>query len=516
LRTVIALIVCIALAAPMVGADPVPNKGIPNACESSPPGEPCKFVKTPPKVIPESYVVAGENRTYTGDWTHVGTLTIDGFVTFQTAKILEANTSGGIVVNAGGKLVLDTSTFTDAGSSPFTILAKPGSIVSLKSSAVVGGAGITIQTPSPIITGMTIQGIPGTALRLEGVSATMTGNTFRGNQLAVYQTGGVPRLVGNLFENNYECVHDFQTDPDIIGNTFAHCIIGIWHEQSHSTIKDNYMFEDAEPPSTGITVIDGNSPVIENNTITNFVNGIVIRNARAYVRNNTITDNVEAGILIDRNSMALDVTGNVVSRNGGDGIRLENASNIDLRRNTVTNNGGHGVLVKGAISGIVLDSITSSDNVGTGFRFESSNGIVGTRLTSLRNAFGVVLVASSGNLQGSNASENRASGFVIDSGSILVGSNLNCVRAIKNAQYGVLNYGGLDSATNGWYQGNVAAGVRTDELDSFVDARNSYWGSATGPRSPGNPTGTGDAAQGQVVFVPFAMAPPTATTCPVG
>lgn len=66
-----------------------------------------------------------------------------------------------------------------------------------------------------------------------------------------------------------------------------------------------------------------------------------------------------------------------------------------------------------------------------------------------------------------------------------------------------------------WFEGN-GVGLATDSNPSSPhEARGNYWGDPSGPAHPSNPAGTGDAATGFNVVLPFLAAPPPADHAPV-
>ncbi len=56
--------------------------------------------------------------------------------------------------------------------------------------------------------------------------------------------------------------------------------------------------------------------------------------------------------------------------------------------------------------------------------------------------------------------------------------------------------------------GNTTAGVTNANSATTVDARNSWWGSATGPTHPGNPGGTGNVVSDYVLYSPWLTQQP--------
>lgn len=364
-RPLTAVILALLLTAPLAAIDAKPNdptKGLANACERSGNKNPCEKAG----LIPDTTVGAGQSKTYSGQRTATGTVVVEagGTVVVQDAQITMTGSSGGFVAKAGGTLRILDSTLTESGGSVYTIIAEAGSILEIARSQITGGDGIIIATESSTFNNNTVQEIP-LALRLQNVSVLIEQSTFLNNTVAVNQTGGSPALSFNQFLGGQTCVRDWRTNPTINDNVFRGCHVGIWHEQSESTLVRNDMEDQAVPPGIGIAVIDTQSPVIEGNDIRNYGTGILIQNARAYVRNNTIHHNVADGIRVLSNSLTMDIQGNYIHHNGGNGITLSNVHDIPVWNNLIANNSGIGISVNGAVYGH-LQGNTIVDSGGRG------------------------------------------------------------------------------------------------------------------------------------------------------
>lgn len=76
------------------------------------------------------------------------------------------------------------------------------------------------------------------------------------------------------------------------------------------------------------------------------------------------------------------------------------------------------------------------------------------------------------------------------------------------------------TANNNNIQGNAIAGLQVDAggySPGLLNAKNNWWGSATGPTSPNNPGGSGDAVvdpSGVVDFFPYLTSPSTCAAVP--
>ena len=354
ITTIVSVAVVLSLLAPVGIAPPSSNgtpgqNGLDRACTVAVSQQPCARLG----VISGGVVAAGENVTYANrTYRSDGTVFVSpgARVTVDNATISFTAASRGFVVAPGGELLITASTLQEAdGGSEFGIDAQRASRFKLVGSSLLGGSGIRLATDDAEVHDDTIANIP-VALRNEYVNVTIYAVNFQNNTVSVNNTGGFPQLHNNTFQGGATCVRDWLSDPTIVYNTFRGCHVGIYHHRSESKLSFNDMSNDAYPPGGGIIVEDTMSPTIEGNEISNYGTGIIIRNARAYIRNNTIHDNVLDGILIENNSAPMDVQGNEVYDNGRIGIALFNVTDVPVTNNGVWGHGAQaGIFLNGAV-----------------------------------------------------------------------------------------------------------------------------------------------------------------------
>ncbi|HVL48334.1 MAG TPA: right-handed parallel beta-helix repeat-containing protein [Candidatus Thermoplasmatota archaeon] len=346
-----------------------------------------------PVPVNTTVVKRGEHAIWSNGsfrFQHTVTIEMGGRATLLDAAAEFAAGSGGFLVRSGGTLDVLRSTLDPAAGSAYRVLAEAGSTLVLANSTVTGGQGVRVETSKATVDDNTFQSIP-LALHLVGTSITVERNTFLANAVGVNQTGGFPVLRANRFEGGTYCVRDWLSDPTIDGNEMLGCSYGIWHERSESLLVNNRMIDKADPPGTGMAVVDTMSPVIRGNNISNWGTGILIRNARAYIRENTIHGNVLDGVRVERNSAPMDITSNHIYKNGRDGIHLSFVSKVPVTDNRVGSNGRHGLYAAFIASTEVRDN-TFSGNGGDGVRISPGNNLV---------------------LEGNMARSNAGTGFVI-------------------------------------------------------------------------------------------------------
>jgi parallel beta-helix repeat protein len=127
-----------------------------------------------------------------------------------------------------------------------------------------------------------------------------------------------------------------------------------------AVIDDNNVRDNVR---TGILLGPGSSASIINNTVENNVWGITVdENSSARIGfqvptvlglPNTIQNNTDTGILVERHSSAR-IIGATIRNNGGDGIQVERSSRADVADNNIEANAGNGISV-GWNSEVFLD-----------------------------------------------------------------------------------------------------------------------------------------------------------------
>lgn len=445
IRAPLVLLFALLLLAPAAAAPPPDNKGLERACERATAEKPCEHLR----IIPDTVVTTGTTRTYAnGTYQGEGTIEVQtgGAVVVDNATIRFHEGSGGFLVHAGGTLVVKQSRLEEAADgSSYVVDARPGSTLRLTGSEVDGGEGILLATEDAQVHTNVISNIP-VALRNQGVSVRIHHNAFHNNTVSVNNTGGFPTLDNNTFQGGAVCVRDWLSDPTIVYNTFRGCHTGIYHHRSESKLSFNDMENSAHPPGGGIVVEDTMSPTIEGNIIRNYGTGILIKNARAYIRNNTIQSNVLDGIHIDTNSAPMDIRGNDVSFNGRHGITLLNATNLPVFENDVQGNAEAGIFVNVAGSDIVVDTNRLSGN---------KHGIV------VANANGTTV-------QRNWINDTVSTAISIDAASVDVSLSRNHVRG---AAYGIYSHGErADLYYNAITDAAVGIRIHGDGTTLFGDA----------------------------------------------
>ncbi|WXG39360.1 MAG: NosD domain-containing protein [Candidatus Freyarchaeum deiterrae] len=229
------------------------------------------------------------------------------------------------------------------------------------------------------------------------------------------------------------------------------------------------------PDQQGLTVYTENT-WIENNTITQGYNGLILYNSQgSTILNNTATNNNLGFYLYQSSNNTL--SGNTATNNRW-GFYLVDSSNNTLSGNTANNNVHDGFQLENSLYNTVSDNI-ATNNTGEGFYLYSSlyNTLSGNIATN--NRWGFYLVDSSYNtLSGNTANKNGQDGFHLENGSY---NNLSGNIATNNTGQG---FSLVDSSNN-----NISGNTATNNYYGFYLLYNSNDNTLSGNTADNNDYG---------------------------
>ena len=236
-----------------------------------------------------------------------------------------------------------------------------------------------------------------------------------------------------------------------------------------------------------------------------------------------------AGIVLGAGTSGAHVVNNIIQNNIA-GLFLANASGGNaaiIQHNLFRNNtqpgpaGGHGIYADeftsgGAVVNVAINENTFTANTwGIGISNTGANAYSGLSIdgnTFDANSrgmyfFGIALTTISGNVI--TNSERYGIGFFDNVNTTLV--ECNTIKDNDERGVWVVGASGTDSGigiNDNNISGNTLAGLEVEagSYTGILNAVNNWWGSPTGPTSPANPGGTGDAVvdpDGVVDFTPF-------------
>ncbi len=237
------------------------------------------------------------------------------------------------------------------------------------------------------------------------------------------------------------------------------------------------------------------------------------------VLNNIVQNNI-SGIELDNDgTFQTKVQNNLIRNNNNPGPGSGNgvAVNFGLKNGLIDNNRFSGHANSSVFVASVLGLGSGDQNVTV-----SNNELVGG--TPERILFGSVSTGSiTGNVSIGSTATNGTLRLFGGNSNITIDCNLllSGQRGIRVDDIG-LGPNSAITAHNNNLQGNVVAGMQVDAgaySPGILNAESNWWGNPTGPTSPNNPGGTGDALidpDNAVDFFPFLLAPSTCTpdACP--
>lgn len=223
------------------------------------------------------------------------------------------------------------------------------------------------------------------------------------------------------------------------------------------------------------------------------------------VRNNIIQDNIVGiGLGSDNTTISgnLIVNNNVSGPAGGTGIYSDEfvaggaLTNVTITNNTISGNVNAGVVIGPSNSSLAASNITISSNI------MNENGTAVVLINTQNSTITLnEITASTGagiNLAGGN------NGIAITNNIIADGEAQGIL--INNTPFFPTAANANVTINNNSITGNAGAGleVAPGAYSGTLNAEDNWWGSASGPTNPGNPGGTGQAIIGaNIDFLPF-------------
>ncbi len=217
-------------------------------------------------------------------------------------------------------------------------------------------------------------------------TATLEGWSGNGSETAPYIITGYRFIAAeHMFRVSNSGVHYVFAGNSLDGISGIWCGIAII-DSSNGTIASNLVRRAA----VGIHVVHVENYVISGNEVwDNIMYGVVVEHASSnvVVSCNRVTGNPDGGIYIGNpygapSSMNLEIAGNNVSANGGDGIKVLEAFNCTISDNSISSQGVNGIAVGSGSVWIENNTVEACNNgvlVSAGNGTLVSNNLVGNR-----------------------------------------------------------------------------------------------------------------------------------------
>ena len=211
----------------------------------------------------------------------------------------------------------------------------------------------------------------------------------------------------------------------------------------------------------GVFLTDVKTSQLEKVTVSsNTGNGIVTQNSiRNTIKTCTATNNGGVGILLYENSDSNTLTGNTVTANTFEGMRIRYSSNNDILNNKLLNNTNAGINMEGSSFNTVTGN-TITGNKGDGLRvFESSGNII-TKNTVKFNAQGIRVATDSidNEITGNTVLNNSYNGVLLidtSNNNMVVGNTFD-----MNSNSGIrIVRSGENTVTGNYVRNNVQEGL---------------------------------------------------------
>jgi hypothetical protein len=200
-------------------------------------------------------------------------------------------------------------------------------------------------------------------------TAATTVHLGRGSSLASY---GPISIVGNagfdntIYPNNgVRSGNGSATNPYIIEGwsiTTARFQDGIHIEQTNVSFLIRNVYIHGQQDSNGIFLSKVGQGLVDNTTITNFLDGITIFLSNATIENSVISSNFQYGIgILDGENVSM--FNNTITLNTGDGIHSQSCirCHLNMTRNMVTSNLGSGIVLQSLSNAFIFKNGISSN-----------------------------------------------------------------------------------------------------------------------------------------------------------
>ncbi len=280
------------------------------------------------------------------------------------------------------------------------------------------GIGIEIYNSTAILDSDTISSNTGDAVKAVNSSISAYSLVVKNNPTGLYASSSNITLKGGTFSNNGYGMAVLNTTINVSSNDFSEEQYDIVLDNSSGVIYDNTM---SSSERAHIMCKNESSPDIYGNILISGDSGIYVSDSSPSIRDN------------------------IIGRNSGSGIQVQNSKGFHISSNKITDNGWAGVYLDHSAPVIENNSISSND-------------------------FGIAAFASDTLIKNNTISSNRWYGLSTVYSSITV-DNTNF---IKNKWYGLLSsYSRCDmknvTISNSTYQLYLTHDSRTYSINSSID-----------------------------------------------
>lgn len=175
----------------------------------------------------------------------------------------------------------------------------------------------------------------------------------------------------------------------------------------------------------------------------------------------------------------------------GDGVNVSDAVTVTLSRITATGSTQDGIDIEDSDT-VVIRNSSAVNNDDDGFEVDVLTSFQGSRNKAAGNAVGVRLEAESDDEDIGNVALTGLTVNANNYGIVLQQAQTSSNIAITDSDITGNSVWGIGVDENSSLDPDAGDADNTSSPDAVVDARRNYWGAASGPTHPTNPSGSGD------------------------
>ena len=217
------------------------------------------------------------------------------------------------------------------------------------------------------------------------------------------------------------------------------------------------------------------------------------------IRDSEANDNGDDGLDVDGSSegepvlnvTVSDFVGNGNGTGYGDGVNVANAQSVTLSGVTTNRNTQDGIDIEGSYTVIIRDA-SSNNNADDGFEIDVLTSFQGSGNEATGNEVGFRLEADSSSENLGNVSLRDLIASANDYGIYISEAQPSSNIAITDSDITGNSVWGIGIDENSSLGPDADDSDNPSSPDAVVDARRNYWGAASGPTHPTNPSGSGD------------------------
>ena len=258
---------------------------------------------------------------------------------------------------------------------------------------------------------------------------------------------------------------------------------------------DDGMDIDQSPGSVNVQNSEANSNGDNGFDLDEPINTVIIRGSEA-------NDNGDDGLDVDgisEGELVLNVTVSDFVANGngegfygiGDGVNVDDGLSVTLSNVTTNENTQDGIDIEDSYT-VTIRNTSTNNNADDGFEIDVLTSLQGSGNEATGNEVGFRLEAKSDDQDLGNVSLRDLIVSANDYGIVIQEAQASSNIAITDSDITGNSVWGIGIDENSSLEPDADDSDNPSSPDAVVDARRNYWGAASGPTHPTNPSGSGD------------------------